>query len=390
MSKIIRKKALIIYTNRSTFVEGDMKILGREYELIEYGFVNYPKNRLPLSLIRQFFYLLFNLRRFDLVYIWFADYHSWLPIRMASLFGVRAYLVIGGYDVCREKKYGYGSFVKKTRGFMARQSMEYATLNLCVSHYIERVVRAIAPKTKTEVIYNGVDIATFKRGSEGSGGPERIENSGEYADRLAGEKEIPAKDKMILCVAIINSSQTYYIKGIDRYIALAESFPENKFLLVGADRRVLERECVREQGKEYVGGAGKEYVRGAERGSAKELPENLVVMPKIRHQDLGRLYCEAHVYCQLSRRESFSLSLAEAMLYEAAPVVTNVGGMPEVTGDLGVIVDGNVSEEIIAGLKNALERGPCPECAERVINEFSIEKRAEKVLSTISFHSKLF
>ena len=364
MSKIIRKKALIIYTNRSTFVEGDIKILSREYELTEYNFVNYPKNRLPLSLIRQFFYLLINLRRFDLVYIWFADYHSWLPVRMSPLFGVRSYLVIGGYDVCRERKYGYGSFVKRTRGFMARQSMEYATLNLCVSHYIERVVRTIAPKAKTEIIYNGVDIAMFKRG-------------GEYVDRLAVENEIPAKDKMVLCVAIINSSQTYYIKGIDRYIALAESFPDNKFLLVGADRRVLEREYVREQGKEYVRGAE----RGAERGSARELPENLIVMPKIRHHDLGRLYCEAHVYCQLSRRESFSLSLAEAMLYEAVPVVTNVGGMPEVTGDLGVIVNGNAPEEIIAGLRNALERGPCSECAERVINEFSIEKRAEKVLS---------
>ena len=350
MSKIIRKKALIVYTSRSTFVEGDIKILSREYELTEYNFINYPKNRLPLSLIRQFFYLLINLRRFDLVYIWFADYHSWLPVRMASLFGVRAYLVIGGYDVCRERKYGYGSFVKRMRGFMARQSMEYATLNLCVSHYIERVVKAIAPKAKAEIIYNGVDTAMFKRGSEGS-----------------GEKEIPAKDKMVLCVAIINSSQTYYIKGIDRYIALAESFPENKFLLVGADRRVLERE----------------YVRGAERGSARELPENLVVMPKIRHNDLGRLYCEAHVYCQLSRRESFSLSLAEAMLYEAVPVVTNVGGMPEVTGDLGMIVDGNAPEEIIAGLKNALERGLCAKCAERVVNEFSIEKRAKKILSTI-------
>lgn len=342
----VRKKALIVYTSRSTFVEGDIAILNREYDVTEYKFVNYPKKRLPGSLIREFFYLLYNLGKFDLVYIWFADYHSYFPVKMARLFGKKSYLVIGGYDVCREKRYGYGSFVKRLRGYMALNSIKHASMNLCVSSYIERVVRAIAPGSKSMVLYNGVDISLF-----------------EGLDIDLVKKEVDMRDKLVLCVAIVYSSQTYYIKGIDRYLDLSLAFPDNKFLLVGADRDII----IREYGY---------------------LPDNFVVMPKIRHQDLGRLYSDAYVYCQLSRKESFSLSLAEAMLYECVPVVTNTGGMSEVVGDLGVIVDGGDREDIIAGLKIAIERRSCPECRERIRREFSMEKRCDRIkIATSLFHS---
>ena len=47
---------------------------------------------------------------------------------------------------------------------------------------------------------------------------------------------------------------------------------------------------------------------------------------------------KAKVYCQLSRAEAFGVSIAEAMHFNCFPIVTNEGAMPEVIGDLGLIV----------------------------------------------------
>ena len=72
----MKKKILFIYTNYSTFVRTDFDILASEHEVIKYQYK--PVKGLPktaVQFLKQLFYLVFNIWKFDVVFIWFADYH---------------------------------------------------------------------------------------------------------------------------------------------------------------------------------------------------------------------------------------------------------------------------------------------------------------------------
>lgn len=289
----MKRRALFIYTHPSTFVKGDITILKKRYDVTEYCLKNQPKKVLPFSLIKQFFFLLFNIYRYDIVYIWFADYHSLFPVLFSRFTGKKSFLVIGGYDVCREKQYAYGSFSNKLRGSFAYLSIRYATQNLCVSKNIERIVAAIVPKSNHTTVYNGVSIKTEFDGTQD-------------------------KERIVLCVALVSTLQAFYIKGIDRYNSLAKEMGDTHFTLVGCSPDIFTKAGIKKA-------------------------KNLRVIPALEHSKLALLFSKAKVYCQLSRRESFSLALAEAMYHNCIPVISNTGGMPEVTGGLGYCINAEVT-----------------------------------------------
>lgn len=313
----MKNKALFIYTHSSTFVRGDISILNKRFSLTEYKFKNNPKTQLPFSLIKLAFFLLFNINKFDLIYIWFADYHSFLPALLGKLFKKKVFIVIGGYDVCREKKYNYGSFSKPLRAYMTLHSIKWATCNLCVSKNIERTVKAIAPNAQTKLIYNGIQIPALQE----SFSPQLNNNSTQQLNKNTKQQlhsnnnstqttRENSSQKRVLCVALISTVQTFYIKGIDRYNKAASLLPNTQFILVGCNPAVFEWAGVKPS-------------------------SNLKIVEAIPPEELVEYYRTSHVYCQFSRRESFSLSLAEAMSYRMIPVISTAGGMPEVTGGLG-------------------------------------------------------
>lgn len=331
---------LFIYTHNSTFVRGDISILRKNYNLREYQFKNSPKSQLPLSLFKLFFYLLFNISKYKLIYIWFADYHSFIPTLFGKLFGKKVCLVIGGYDVCRERKYNYGSFSKPLRAYMALQSIKWATCNLCVSKNIERTVNAIAPNAKTITIYNGVQIPT-----------EEITSIPKNEAFLVSNKEV-------LCVALVNTVQAFYIKGIDRYNRIASLLPNIQFVLIGCKPQIFTM-------------------------AGETLAPNLKLIEAIPHEQLQEYYRTSHVYCQFSRRESFSLSLAEAMSYGMIPVISTAGGMPEVTGGLGYSLyfyEKTNNQEAAQMVTQALEMEKSDRFRNRIIENFTLSIREKHIL----------
>ena len=325
-----KKKLLFVYTRLSTFVKGDMDILEQNFQIKILHTDNSSQMKQFVAMLHQFLYLLLNIWKFDLVYIWFADYHSFLPILFARLTGKKSFLVIGGYDVCRIRKVNYGSFVNPIRGYMTRYSMSNATRCLCVSEHIQRTVRFITQKSKTTVVYNCVTL-------DGSG---QTEKSG------------------ILSVSIASSPQGIYVKGVDRIVALARELPDQKITLIGANRDALFSIC------------------GA-------LPENLTIIPRISHEKLKAYYIKAKVYCQLSRSESFAVSLAEAMYNDCIPVISNTGGMPEVGGKLAFIADGNNIKECAAAVREALLQPFSNKYREHIQQNFSKEKRAAAIIKIL-------
>jgi len=296
----MKKKILFIYTNYSTFVRTDFDILASEHEVIKYHYKP-VKGLLKTAwqILRQLFYLLLNIWKFDAVFIWFADYHSFLPVLFAKMIDKKSVVVIGGYDVVKMPTLGYGVFTSKFRGFCAIFSMKNSTLNLAVSKNVERKVRWIAPESNVKLVYNCVNISDEK------------ENN-------------PEKEDLVLTVAFIDSERTFYLKGIDTFIEVAKLLPEIKFMIIGLDKNMSGQ-------------------------ILKNLPKNLELIGSVNHSELQNYYKKAKIYCQFSRSESFGVSIVEAMYFGCNPVVTNVGGMPELIGKTGRIVKripGKISSEI--------------------------------------------
>jgi glycosyltransferase involved in cell wall biosynthesis len=330
-----QRSILFIYINYSSFVKTDYEILSSFAKVDKYQF-NPGRGVIhtSLELVRQFFYLLLKIRRYDVVYIWFADIHALFPVAFARLTGKISYIVIGGYDVLRVRSLSYGLFCSQFRGFFALTAMKKCTVNLTVSENIDRKVKYISPKSNRQLIPNCVNI-----------------------EDLSDDETL--KENTVLSVAIIENERTFKIKGIDTYIEVARLLPKFNFVLVGIDRVAVQ----------YL---------------LKDLPSNLKLIPKVAHNELAHYYKQAKIYCQLSRYESFGVSIAEAMLHDCIPIVTNEGGMPEIVGDTGYIVQrdpvkiSKLINEILTGHSTYKNRA-----SNRITTYFSKERRESLLVNLI-------
>lgn len=327
-----QQRLLFIYTNLSTFVKGDLDALSPYYRITTYRFNLNTGKQVVFNFIKQFFWLLIHIWKFKKVYIWFGDYHSFLPILFAKLTGKSSYLVVGGYDVCRIRSLKYGSFKNPVRGFMTRFSMRYCTLNLCVSRYVERKVKAIAREAKTLLIYNGTNL-------------------------LPDNTILSPKKNIVLTVGAVQSEQTFYLKGFDRFLAAAHQLPEYSFIIVGMAPRL--------------------------QALTSPLPKNVTIHDKIPQKELIRYYQTAKVYCQFSRVESFCMTLVEGMLYNCVPVITRVGGMPEIIGTSGYSIQENQMEKIVPIIREAMNLPPSTRYEERIKQNFTLERRQTKLIKIL-------
>jgi len=118
---------------------------------------------------------------------------------------------------------------------------------------------------------------------------------------------------------------------------------------------------------------------------AAEVGPNVRLTGRLSDQDLDALFESAAVYVQASLHEGFGLSLAEAMLAGAVPVVTSAGALPEVVGDTGVRIPQATPSAVAAGVREALELGPEAGLAarERVRTRFTYEQRRDGVLREV-------
>ena len=72
------------------------------------------------------------------------------------------------------------------------------------------------------------------------------------------------------------------------------------------------------------------------------------------------------------------------MLCECVPVASDRGALPEVVGDTGFYVHELTPEETARQIEKALCSNVGGKVRERIINNFSIEKREEELIKIIS------
>jgi len=331
-----RKRILFVYTSFSSFVKTDHEILSKNYNVTKYQFKN-SKNLFKMisEQAKLKIFLLLNIWKAKVVYIWFADYHSFLPILFSKVFGKKSILVLGGYDVTYIPELKYGSFSNPIRSFCAKYSIKNVTLNLSVSDNIKRDALKRVPDANIQNIYTGYSKDKF----------------------LLNNTE---KKNIVLTVGSGDTLQRVKIKGIDFFIEVARKMPDYTFIVVGVGENALKL--------------------------LKNIPANVEVIGKIKQKKLIEYYQKAKVYAQFSMREGLPNAICESMLCECIPVGFNNGGIPIAIGDCGFILDEKNVSKAVKLIEKAMNspKDLREKARERIIENFDLGKRERELLELIN------
>lgn len=312
-------RVLFLYQSGSPFILQDRDLLAQRWQVREYPWpdVRHPGRALARWMLRY-------RGEFDLVFCWFGDTHAYVATRAARMLGKPSVVVVGGYDVSDVPGYGLLATSKGLR--RARRTYTRATRVLPVSESLrnELVRRFPQARDRVHVLPTGVDTNRFR--------PQGVQA------------------REVLCVAPVSRWDRALVKGLDRIGPIAQSLAEIPFRVVGV---------------------------GPEVASRLEVPGNVTVSGPFPQDDLIPLYQNARVYLQPSRSEGLPNSVMEAMACGCVPVVTAVGGMPELVGESGFVTGQDV-KEIAAAIGQAFDAPLLGDVArKRVQAKYLLSHRAE-------------
>jgi glycosyltransferase involved in cell wall biosynthesis len=108
-----------------------------------------------------------------------------------------------------------------------------------------------------------------------------------------------------------------------------------------------------------------------------KMPPNVTLAGWVSDEELEDYFRRAKVYVQASMHEGFGCSVAEAMLHECIPVVSNCYALPEVVGNAGYLVITGSLEDLREKIEMALmdREGTGKKARARIEKLFSIEQR---------------
>ena len=271
-------KILLIQLEEDSFIQRDLDLLKKHYNVRKLEFNLYSM----ITILK----LLHGISWADMTFSWFADYHAYCAVKLSRLLGKKSIVVVGGYEVVNLPEIKYGSLVNPKTAKKVRYTIENADAIISVSEYNKTEILNFAHPKKLQLIYNAVDSIIFK--------PEC------------------AKENLVLTVGEIRESNLKR-KGMECFVRTAAFLPDIKFVLVGAriDNSI-------------------DFLKSI-------APPNVKFLNNVSDKELINWYRKAKVYCQLSKHEAFGVALAEAMLCECVPVVTNNGAIPELVEQVGSI-----------------------------------------------------
>jgi glycosyltransferase involved in cell wall biosynthesis len=316
------------YPAAASFIDRDLRILRTEHNVV----ARRTRHFNPLKWIADFFAILGS----RVVFFWFASLWH-IPYWLAAIFcGKRIVTVVGGYEAANRPDIGYGQ---------ARPGLKRVITRLMLAS--SDLVLAVSESSRQEITDNleiaADDITLVYHGFEDSAG-ETARN----------------KEQLVINIGNIDAT-TWRKKCIADYIRLAEQLRTVRFVQIGRQKLDPEREF------------------------GRRLPVNLKLVGQVPFERLGEYLSRAKVCVQLSRHESFGCSVAEAMLFEAIPVVSDAGALPEVVGDCGAVVPVNNLDEAIKLVRTALA-APASQgsrARQHILEAYSYDKRRERLLELI-------
>lgn len=318
------KKVLLICFDKPTFVQRDIEILKKHYEVEVLEYHGKEELNKAIKLIRKT----------DFLFFWFADVFYLPLIIIAKLFRKKCIVVAGGYDCANLPEINYGQL-----RFLKNRIL------LRIMIFLTNKVLTVDTSLKNDLIKNikisGKNVQTVHLGFG-----------------IKNFSTTQKDNKMILTVGIIDSLQRIKIKGIDTLINTAKILPELKFIIIGVSENIKNE-------------------------LQNDLPKNVELINPLPIEKIIPFYQKAKVYLQISYRESFGYALAEAMFFECFPIGTEIGGIKTLIGDAGFYVPYGDEKKTAEAIKKAInENGK--KARERIIKNFSIEKREKELVEIIN------
>jgi glycosyltransferase involved in cell wall biosynthesis len=322
------KRLLYVHSRKASFVAIDRAILAERFEIDDlYQPGRWPN---PLKIVS-------GVLRADVVFGWFASWHTFIPITLAWLLRKPSVLIVGGFDTADMPDIGYGYQQGGLRRWASRWIMRRAGRLITNSNYslseIER--NTPIPPSRVRVVHHGV--------------PDPF-----------GEANPNDKERLAITVGAIDHG-TLVQKGQLPFVQAARELPDVRFVFAG------------------------KWLDDAIEQLRAQAPPNVEFTGWLSDDDLRDLYRRAAVYVQASRHEGFGLAVAEAMLAGCVPVVVNATAMPEVVGDAGVLIESQRPEEVAKGVKRALALGPdaIRSARGRILTNFPMQSRRDGLLRVV-------
>ncbi len=350
-----RKKVLLYYLNYSTFVKEDDRILSSAFAVCKYQF---KASKKPLTfffeILKLLFFSILNIPFTNVVYIWFADYHSFVPSLLARLFGKKIVIIIGGYDAVSIPSINFGVFRKQNfRAFCARKSIQMADLILPVD---ESLVTGFNHYADPEGNGYPIGIKHFVKSFKGN---IVVVPTGYDPEKWHISATVK-REKSVITVGGAPDMQTFHRKGLDLFIETARLMPETDFFIVG--------------------------LKGKMNDYALQIaPKNLHSLGYIPNDELPPLLNKHTVFAQFSMSEGLPNTLCEAMLCGCIPVGSNVNGIPKGIGETGYILDQKNPEKAGELLKKALDtpEGMREKARAHILQNFLFDFRKDRIISLL-------
>ncbi|WP_425421103.1 glycosyltransferase [Phaeodactylibacter xiamenensis] len=321
---------LIVHNALTTFVRIDRDLLQENYAVEEL----YLKRKVNLNPIQ----IWKSVKRNDLVFGWFASWHTFLPILFAWLQGKPSILVAGGYDTANVPEAGYGNQQKWLPRLVTNTTIRLAKRVICNSKFTKLETMAVSgiPENRITVVYHGLPA------------PQPI-------------LPTPEKENIVLNVGNL-SKENLLRKGILPFLQTAALMPDYRFIHVGKWKDKAVEQLL------------------------PQLASNAELKGFVSEEELMMLYAKSKFYVQPSLHEGFGMSVVEAMQYGGIPLISPFGALPEVTGDCSVIYNPIGPDQIAHSIRqiNKQKRIQKSSLARKIaLTKYSLGNRKEGLMNAV-------
>lgn len=278
------------------------------------------------------FKLLREIINSDINISWFAWTYAKYAVFFSKIFRKKSVVIAAGFDVVNMPEINYGAMTNPKNAKLVRYSIENANKVIAVSDHLKDNVLKYTNRKDVETVYHAFDYNKFT----------------------------PDGEKLSIAISVGDVTKSnLQRKGLETFVRSAKYLPNIKFILIGnhVDDTINYLRKIASSNVEFTG-----FVT----------PENLM-----------EYYQKAKVYVQVSAHEGFGMAIAEAMLCECVPVVTDRGAIPEVVGDAGFYVPHDNPEATSKAIEEAMQSDIGKKARDRVKNLFSIEKREKELIKTL-------